>query len=94
MPFPVLGASSIPIPAGQPAGAGGTGHHCLRHHPQPLRLGDRPPSAVHNAVVLEGLAFMAFLTEALNPGATVMQQELLDKHYLRKHGQNAYYGQK
>ena len=45
-------------------------------------------------VVLEELAFMAFHTQALTPGKEPMQQELLDKHYLRKHGKNAYYGQK
>ena len=50
-------------------------------------------SAVHNAVVLEELAFMAFHTEAITPGKESMQSELLDKHYLRKHGKNAYYGQ-
>ena len=44
-------------------------------------------------VVLEELAFMAFHTEAMTPGISPMQQELLDKHYLRKHGKNAYYGQ-
>ena len=59
----------------------------------PFAWGKDPNAAVHNAVVLEELAFMAFHTEALNPGAGVMQQELLDKHYLRKHGKNAYYGQ-
>jgi len=50
--------------------------------------------AVHNSVVLEELAMMAWHTEALSktPAAT-MQQELLDKHFLRKHGTNAYYGQ-
>ena len=36
---------------------------------------------------------MAFHTEAINPGREAMQRELLDKHYLRKHGRNAYYGQ-
>lgn len=50
--------------------------------------------AVHNAVVLEELAFMAYHTEKLNNSVNVMQQELLDKHYLRKHGKDAYYGQK
>ena len=55
--------------------------------------GTDPHNAVHNAVVFEELAFMAFHTEAMNPGITPMQQELLDKHYLRKHGRNAYYGQ-
>ena len=59
----------------------------------PFCWGKDPDNAVHNAVVLEELAFMAFHTEALSPKVEVMQQELLDKHYLRKHGQNAYYGQ-
>ena len=56
--------------------------------------GTDPRNAVHNAVVLEELAFMAFHTEAIQPGKETMQPELLDKHYLRKHGKNAYYGQK
>ena len=60
----------------------------------PFAWGTDPDNAVHNAVVLEELAFMAYHTEAINPKADVMQQELLDKHYLRKHGKNAYYGQK
>ncbi|MFT3952022.1 MAG: L-ribulose-5-phosphate 4-epimerase [Oscillospiraceae bacterium] len=50
--------------------------------------------AVHNAVVLEELAAMAWHTLALNPAADRMSQTLLDKHYLRKHGENAYYGQR
>lgn len=54
--------------------------------------GSDPSNAVHNAVVLEELAFMAFHTEAITPRKEPMQQ-LLDKHYLRKHGKNAYYGQ-
>ena len=44
-------------------------------------------------MVLEEVAFMDFHAMALNPGAGAMQQELLGKHYLRKHGANAYYGQ-
>ncbi len=59
----------------------------------PFAWGTDPMNAVHNAVVLEELAFMALHTEMLNPDIKVMQQELLDKHYLRKHGKNAYYGQ-
>ena len=59
----------------------------------PFAWGKNADEAVHNAVVLEELAFMAFHTEALNPNVNTMQQELLDKHYLRKHGKNAYYGQ-
>ena len=60
----------------------------------PFAWGTDADNAVHNAVVLEELAFMAYHTEAINPDTTKMQQELLDKHYLRKHGKNAYYGQK
>lgn len=56
--------------------------------------GTDPHNAVHNAVVLEELAFMAFHSEAINPGMAPMQLELLDRHYLRKHGKNAYYGQR
>ena len=59
----------------------------------PFAWGTDPHNAVHNSVVLEELAFMAFHTEALTPGVMPMQRELLDKHYLRKHGANAYYGQ-
>ena len=65
----------------------------LVHSHGPFAWGTDPHNAVHDAVVLEELAFMAFYSEALNPNATPMQQELLDKHYLRKHGKNAYYGQ-
>ncbi len=62
----------------------------------PFTWGKNAHDAVHNAVVLEQLAMMAFYTESLAKGAATgpMQQELLDKHYLRKHGANAYYGQK
>jgi L-ribulose-5-phosphate 4-epimerase len=65
----------------------------LVHSHGPFAWGMNPMDAVHNSVVLEELAFMAFHTEALTPGISSMQQELLDKHYLRKHGKNAYYGQ-
>ena len=59
----------------------------------PFTWGTDPHNAVHNAVVLEEVAFMAFHAMALTPGLPPMQQELLDKHYLRKHGPGAYYGQ-
>lgn len=59
----------------------------------PFAWGTDPENAVHNAVVLEEVAFMALHTEMLNPEIKAMQQGLLDKHYLRKHGKNAYYGQ-
>ena len=60
----------------------------------PFAWGKAPMDAVHNAVVLEEVAFMDWHAMMLNPGIGPMQQELLDKHYLRKHGKNAYYGQK
>ncbi len=59
----------------------------------PFAWGTDPMNAVHNAVVLEEVAFMALHALALEPGLPPMQQELLDKHYLRKHGPGAYYGQ-
>ncbi len=59
----------------------------------PFAWGKNARDAVHNAVVLEEVAFMALQAEALNPEVDRMQQELLCKHYLRKHGKNAYYGQ-
>lgn len=66
----------------------------LVHSHGPFTWGTDPHNAVHNAVVLEELAFMAWHNIMMNPQISPMQQELLDKHYLRKHGANAYYGQK
>lgn len=59
----------------------------------PFTWGRDAKEAVHNAVVLEEAAFMNYHALTLNPQAGIMQQELLDRHYLRKHGENAYYGQ-
>lgn len=59
----------------------------------PFTWGKDPHNAVHNAVVLEEVAKMAFHTFQLNPGIEAMDQTLLDRHFLRKHGANAYYGQ-
>jgi L-ribulose-5-phosphate 4-epimerase len=59
----------------------------------PFAWGTDPMDAVHNAVVLEEVAFMNFHTLLLESNIPPMQQELLDKHYLRKHGADAYYGQ-
>ena len=56
--------------------------------------GATPEKAVENAVTLEEVAKMAQLTESLNAMTPRIKQTLLDKHYLRKHGKNAYYGQK
>ena len=66
----------------------------LVHSHGPFAWGKDAMAAVHNAVVLEEVAFMAWHAMQLNPGLPRMQQELLDKHFLRKHGKNAYYGQK
>lgn len=60
----------------------------------PFCWGKDPNEAVHNAVVLEEVAKMALHTYQLNPDIDSISQYLLDKHYLRKHGVNAYYGQK
>lgn len=65
----------------------------LVHSHGPFSWGKDAMDAVHNAVVMEEVAFMNFHTMLLTPGLPLMQQELLDKHYLRKHGANAYYGQ-
>ena len=65
----------------------------LVHSHGPFTWGTDPMNAVHNAVVLEELAFMAWHNLVLDPTIPPMQQELLDKHYLRKHCANAYYGQ-
>lgn len=59
----------------------------------PFTWGSDPFVAVHNAVVLEEIAFMAYNSIALEPNLPSMQQELLDKHYFRKHGEYSYYGQ-
>lgn len=60
----------------------------------PFTWGTDADNAVHNAVVLEEVAMMAWHNLTLSPQIGQMQRELLDKHYLRKHGANAYYGQK
>ena len=66
----------------------------LVHSHGPFAWGKDAMEAVHKAVVLEEVAFMAWHAMQLNPAVPRMQQELLDKHFLRKHGKNAYYGQK
>lgn len=60
----------------------------------PFAWGKNAEDAVHNAVVMEEVAFMDWHAMMLDPERGSMQQELLDKHYLRKHGKNAYYGQR
>jgi L-ribulose-5-phosphate 4-epimerase len=59
----------------------------------PFSWGKSADDAVHNAVVMEEVAKMTFRSLTLNP-KTTMEQALLDKHFLRKHGKDAYYGQK
>ncbi len=60
----------------------------------PFTWGKNPGKAVENAVVLEQVAAMASGTIAINKNQKSISSVLLDKHYLRKHGKNAYYGQK
>lgn len=67
---------------------------CLCKNHGPFTWGKDAKDAVHNAVVLEEVAKMAAYTEMINPQAQAAPQVLQDKHYLRKHGANAYYGQK
>lgn len=65
----------------------------VREH-APFAWGKDPHNAVHNAVVVEEVAKMAMNTLLINPSTLPIKQTLLDKHYLRKHGKDAYYGQK
>jgi L-ribulose-5-phosphate 4-epimerase len=64
---------------------------CKNHGP--FAWGKDAAEAVHNAVVLEEVAKMAYRSEVINPDVEPAPQELQDKHYFRKHGANAYYGQ-
>ncbi len=59
----------------------------------PFAWGKNPAGSVYNAVVLDKVAEMAYKTMTLNPRVERVGQYLLDKHYYRKHGANAYYGQ-
>lgn len=65
---------------------------CKNHGP--FTWGRDGHEAVHNAVVLEEVAKMAARCEQINPNVKPAPQELQDKHYYRKHGANAYYGQR
>ena len=60
----------------------------------PFTWGESPLKAVENSVVLEEVAKMALNSKLINNTLESMDQSLLDKHFLRKHGKNAYYGQK
>ena len=65
----------------------------LVHSHGPFAWGKNAEDAVHNAIVLEEVAYMGIFCRQLAPQLPDMQQTLLDKHYLRKHGAKAYYGQ-
>ena len=65
----------------------------LVHSHGPFAWGKNAEDAVHNAIVLEEIAYMGIFCRQLAPQLPEMQQTLLDKHYLRKHGAKAYYGQ-
>ena len=80
--FTNLGVNPVHVP----------GVVCYSHGP--FSWGKNPDEAVHNAVVMEEVAMMALNTKLLNPSIGDVDSYLLDKHFLRKHGANAYYGQK
>ena len=65
---------------------------CFSHGP--FTWGKDPAQAVYHSVVLEECAKMGIFTKIVNPDAAPAPQRMLNKHYLRKHGPNAYYGQK
>ena len=66
----------------------------LVHNHGPFTWGKTPEKAVENALVLDECAHMALLTRLFDPSAAPAAQCIQDKHYFRKHGANAYYGQK
>ncbi len=59
----------------------------------PFSWGDSPSKAVYHSLMLETAAKMGILSLCIDPGLRAIKQSLLDKHFLRKHGENAYYGQ-
>lgn len=79
--FTNLGVNPVHVP----------GVVCYSHGP--FAWGKNPDEAVHNAVVMEEVAMMALNTKLLNPSIGDVDSYLLDKHFLRKHGASAYYGQ-
>lgn len=60
----------------------------------PFTWGSSGKKAVYNSIILEEIARMAWLTEQINPTAAPIKASLIDKHWQRKHGEKAYYGQK
>ena len=79
--FRLLGLDPVAIPA------------VLQHHHAPFTWGKNALDALDNSIALEMCAQMALDTLALHPNAPPLPQHLMDKHYLRKHGPGAYYGQ-
>jgi len=59
----------------------------------PFTWGENAEKAVHNSAVLEEIAKMAWITKSINPSAPKLKDSLIEKHYKRKHGDDAYYGQ-
>ena len=59
----------------------------------PFAWGEDPETAAHHAVILEAIARMAYFTLGINPDSPPVKRALHDKHYMRKHGGDAYYGQ-
>ena len=66
----------------------------LVHSHGPFTWGKNPAEAVHNAVVMEEVARMAWIARGINPRLQGIDDYLMNKHFMRKHGPNAYYGQK
>ena len=66
----------------------------LVHSHGPFAWGKDAEDAVHNAVVMEEVAKMAWIARGINPGLNPIDDYLMNKHFMRKHGPNAYYGQK
>ncbi|WP_024462379.1 L-ribulose-5-phosphate 4-epimerase AraD [Marinimicrobium sp. LS-A18] len=66
---------------------------CIIAGHAPFTWGKDAAQSVYHAVVLEEMAKMAYLTRTLRPDVQPLKQAIIDKHYLRKHGKNAYYGQ-
>ncbi len=60
----------------------------------PFTWGKNAREAVYTSVMLEEIAHIAYMSVSLNPDIMNIKQTLLDKHFLRKHGKDAYYGQK
>lgn len=66
---------------------------CIIAGHAPFTWGKDAAESVYHAVILEEMAKMAYLTRTLRPDVQPLKQSIIDKHYLRKHGKNAYYGQ-